>query len=326
MRFLNKILHLVKSLFVITINKEFIIFLVFLAISTSFWFVMALNETYEREIGVPLRITEVPENVIITEGVPDTVRIVVRDKGYFLFTYFYGDAISEVALPFKQYAKSNGKGNVPVSDLQKLIYPMLSASTRIVSVKADKLEFYYNYGLSKRVPVLFDGDIKAVDGYFLARTKCTPESVTIYASRQQLDSINEVFTENLMLEEFRDTVVQTLSLRKISGVKIVPKTVSVTLYGDRLTEKTFSVPVVPSNMPAGFILRTFPSTVNVKVVAGLSRIASLKSQDFRVIVDYKELEAHPSDKCHLVLSSVPKGVTSATLETSTADYLIEKQE
>lgn len=310
----------------VTINKEFIIFLVFLAISTSFWFVMALNETYEKEICVPLRITEVPENIIITENIPDTVRIVVKDKGYFLFTYFYGDAISEVSLPFHQYARNDGKGVVPVSELQKLVYPMLSASTRIMSVKAEKLEFFFNHGLSKRVPVIFDGDVKAVDGFFLVRTKCTPDSVTIYASRQQLDSISEVYTDRLTLEQFRDTLSEELTLHRIRGVKMVPGKVMVTFYGDRLTEKTFNVPITPINLTPGFLLRLFPSSVNVKVVAGLNRISMIKAQDFQVVVDYKEVVNAPSDKCRLLLRVVPKGVTSATLESTTVDYLIEKVE
>ena len=41
------------------LNKEFLIFLFFLALSGSFWLLMALNETYEKECVVGVRMTDV---------------------------------------------------------------------------------------------------------------------------------------------------------------------------------------------------------------------------------------------------------------------------
>ena len=70
-----------------TVNKELLIFLFFLALSGIFWLMMTLNETYEKELCVPVRLTDVPRNVVVTGDLPDTVRITVRDKGFTLVTY-----------------------------------------------------------------------------------------------------------------------------------------------------------------------------------------------------------------------------------------------
>ena len=35
------------------LNKEFLVFLFFLLVSTAFWFMTTLNETYEKEIKIP---------------------------------------------------------------------------------------------------------------------------------------------------------------------------------------------------------------------------------------------------------------------------------
>lgn len=308
------------------VNRESLVFLFFLAISAGFWLILTLNETYEREIRVPLKLVGVPNNVVITDPLPDSVRVVVRDKGYVLIPYYYSDAIQTVNLHFSAYSRSMGKGSVSPAELQKLIRGMLYNSTSIVSVKAEKLDFTYNFGISKRVPVIFDGQAKTEDNYYLSNIVCKPESVTIYASQHVLDSIKEVYTDYYVTEEFSDTLEKFIPLRKISGVKIVPNKVRMLFYADILTEKIVEVPITAINMPNGMLLRTFPGHTSVKVVVGKGNLASIKPENFRATVDYKEVADHPSDKCTVVLSLVPKGVVKATLEKNSVDYLIEKHE
>ena len=43
-----------------SVNKEFLIFLFFLILSGTFWLLMTLNETYEKEIEVPVTLVEIP--------------------------------------------------------------------------------------------------------------------------------------------------------------------------------------------------------------------------------------------------------------------------
>ena len=69
------------------VSKEFLIFLFFLVLSGAFWLVMTLNETYEREFSIPLRIVDVPRNVVITSDPDTVVRFTVRDKGYMIAAY-----------------------------------------------------------------------------------------------------------------------------------------------------------------------------------------------------------------------------------------------
>lgn len=309
-----------------SINKEFLTFLVFLALSTGFWFVVVFNETYEKELPVPVTMVNVPRNIIITDPLPDTIRVTVRDKGMALLPYFYGTSITPVKVDFQSANKGNGRGSVTVAELQKMIYPMLSASTKITSVKAERTEFFYNYGLSKRVPVLFDGQVKLADQYYLARTVVKPDSVTVYAPKGVLDSLTEVFTEQYTIEDFNDTTTVELAIKKVRGMKVSPEKVKVSLYADMLTETTVAVPVTTINTPPGFILRTFPSTVNVRVTVGRNKLSSIRPESFRVVADFREVSAHPSENCKLTIHVVPRGITSASLETQQADYLIEKVE
>ena len=169
------------------VNKEFLIFLFFLALSGAFWLLLALNDTYEKEIRFPIRIVNIPKNVVLTSEMDDTIRVVVRDKGYTLCTYLYGDVIKRIDLPFSSYVKKKGYGMVTTTELSKLVYQEIYSSSKIQSVKPDKIEYYYNYGMHKRMSVRLFGVIVPEASYYLAKVEFTPNVVDVYGSQKVLD-------------------------------------------------------------------------------------------------------------------------------------------
>ncbi|MBQ9637555.1 MAG: YbbR-like domain-containing protein [Prevotella sp.] len=286
---------------------------------------MALNETVEREYLVPVRLVGVPKDVVVTTDIEDTVRVTLRDKGFTLLAYLSGERFQPLSFNFKNYtAKDNGRGQVPLADMQKQLYQLIYNSTKITSVKPDKLEFYYNHGVSKQVPVRLYGSVTPAKNYYLARTAFTPQQVTVYADKAMLDSIRYVTTDYQRILNIEDTVSRTVTVKSIRGAKIVPSEVKVTIYPDILTEEAVDVPIVAVNMPAGKVLRTFPSRVKVRFVIGASQFRQIKPEQFRVEADYNDLMAHPADKCTLFLRKTPAGVKNARLDVAQVDYLIEQ--
>ena len=324
---MNGILQFLKKFLFSRANKEFVVFLFFLALSGIFWLQTTLNEVYEREFAIPVSVTGIPKNAVLTSDETDTVRMTIRDKGITLLTYMYGDVLQRVNVSFKTYSRPNGTGVIMASDLQKLVYQQLANGSRITSVKPEKLEFYYNYGAKKMVPVRWSGRVMPEEMFFISRVAYSPDSVTIYASHEKLDSINVVYTEQLNYANFRDTLNANCELAKIKGVKMVPDHVRVTFFTDVLTEEQIEgVPIKAINMPVGKHLRTFPAKVNISFVTGVSVYRNLKPSDFTVVADYNDIINHPTEKCHIYLKSVPRGISRTRLETTMVDYLIEDVE
>ena len=206
-----------------------------------------------------------------------------------------------------------------------MVNQRFSGASKVVQVKPDRLDFYYNYGQSRQVPVKMAGVVVTGKSFYLARTRFWPETVTVYGSKQTLDSLRYVKTVPINITNFNDTVVKTVALEKIKGVKIVPNTVRIGLYPDILTEETIEVPVTAVNMPEGKVLRSFPQRVTVNFIVGASMFRSISSDQFAVVVDYNELIEHPSDKCNIHLRQCPQGVRNARLQMTQVDYLIEEQ-
>lgn len=307
-------------------NKELLIFVFFIALSGIFWLSMTLNETYEQEFSIPVTVVGVPKNIVLTSEETDTIRMTIRDKGITLAAYMYGDMLKNVKINFKPYAHNNGTGIVTTSELQKIVYQHLVSSSKIISTKPDKLEFFYNYGANKRVPVRWTGRVIPEDLYFISRVKYYPDSVDVYASQALLDSISVVYSENLNYVNFRDTLVVNANLEKIKGVKMVPDHIKMEFFTDVLTEeKLDGIPVEGLNMPPGKILRTFPMKVTVSFVTGVSVYRSLKPEDFTIVADYDEIAANPSEKCRIYIKKSPPGISRVHLNINEVDYLIEEQ-
>lgn len=308
-------------------NKEFLVFLSFLALSGVFWLFMTLNETYEREFSIPVTISNVPKNVVLTSEETDTIRVTIRDKGITLVTYMYGDGLKNIGINFSSYARNNGMGIVSASELQKQAYQQLANGSRITAVKPDKLEYYFNYGAKKRVPVRWSGRVIPDELYFISRVQYWPDSVDVYASTEKLDSINTMYTEQLNYANFRDTLLVNVHLAKGKGVKAVPDIVKVGFFTDVLTDEDIEgVPIQGINMPPGKVLRTFPARVTVHFVTGVSVYKNLTYEDFTVVADYKEMKASPSEKCRIYLKKAPPGISRAHLSVDEVDYLIEEDQ
>jgi hypothetical protein len=318
--------HVIRDFLFSKTNKEFLIFLFFLALSGVFWLFMTLNETYEKEFSIPVTIVNIPKNVVLTSDETDTVRMTIRDKGITLMTYMYGDGLKNVKVNFRTFARNNQTGVISAAELQKLAIQQLTNGAKITATKPEKLEFFFNYGAKKRVPVRWSGRVIPEQLYFISRVQYWPDSVDVYASAEKLDSINIIYTEQLNYANFRDTLIVNAHISRQKGVKAVPEAIKVAFYTDVLTDENMDgIPIQGINLPPGKVLRTFPAKVMVSFVTGVSVYRNLKPEDFTVVADYKELMANPSEKCRIYLKKTPSGISRARLETEEVDYLIEEE-
>jgi hypothetical protein len=324
---IKKLFREVRKFLFSNLNKQFMIFLFFVFLSSIFWLIMTLNDTYEKEIKIPVRVNNIPKNVVLTSSSNDTIRVVVRDLGWTILSYLLDTQhLGKVNINFRNYDKGNGRGIVSTSETKRLTEQRLNTSSKIISIKPERIEFFYNNGEYKRVPVRWAGRIIPDQLYFISQVVYQPDSIDVFASRQKLDSIQAIYTEPLNYVNFRDSLIVNCKLSHTNDVKVVPERINIAFYTDVLTEETIDgVPIQCVNIPAGKVLRTFPAKVKIHFVAGANRIRSLQPEDFSVVADYREIMQEHSDKCNIYLHVVPHGISRATLDIQKVDYLIEEE-
>lgn len=305
-------------------NKQFLIFLFFLALSSVFWIFQTLNETYEEDFQVPLELRNVPSNVVITTDLPENLHILLRDKGSQLLAYRYTRQFKPVVVDYNTYSNPSGHVSILGNELQRQIAAQLLPGTQMLGLKPDTLDFYYNFGQFKRVPIRPLGEVRAGRLYSLAKTVYSEDSVTVYASREQLDTITAAYLQPFNLRNLTDTTHVKSNFVKVKGAKFVPAQIGVTFCIDRLVEKTIQVPVQQVNFPASKQLRTFPATVKVTFQVGMGLYRKITSENFVLVVNYEDLLKNKSTYCHLSPKTIPEGVSHVRISPQDVEYVIEE--
>lgn len=218
-------------------SREFLIFLFFFLIASGFWLLQTLNNDYEAEFSIPVRLKEVPNDVVITSEPSSELRIKVKDRGTVLLNYMLGKSFFPVNLNFNDYSARNNHVRIYSSEFEKKIMSQLNVSTRLISVKPDTLEYIYSTGKSKRVPVKMQGKVTAARQYYLSDTIYSPDSVLVYAPVAILDTITTAYTRKVDLSNIADTLTHHVALAEVKGAKFIPNAVDLTFPVDMYTEK-----------------------------------------------------------------------------------------
>ncbi len=152
MRRQNQIFKVVGNFLFSSLNKEFPIFLFFLLLSGAFWLMMALNETYEEELKVPVRLVGMPRNAVMTDEPADTVKVTVRDKGFTLVTYKYGHWFPTTYLQVRHLCQRRPRAwcHPGCRHHRSRYSPSSMAPANFCLVKPEKLDLYFTYGASKK--------------------------------------------------------------------------------------------------------------------------------------------------------------------------------
>ena len=306
-------------------SREFLIFLFFVFVSFCFWLLQVLNDDYENDYTMSLRMKRVPDNVVLTSDLPSNLKVTLKDRGTVLVNYSWGHGLAPLDLDFEEYADKGNHVRIPAMSLVKKISAQLNQSTKLLSIKPDTLEFIYTKGAAKVVPVRMQGTITPERQYYVSDTIFSPDSVKVYAPKAILDTISGAYTQPLNLEGVSDMVNQGLAFVPVKGVRFIPDSVDMALKVDVFAEKTVDVPVMGINFPHDKVLRTFPSKVKVTFQIGLSRFMEVGPEDFLVVVDYNDLQNEDGDKCTLQLKEMPKGVNHVRVNPKEMEYIIEQK-
>lgn len=321
--------------------REIFIFLCCLAFSVACWLVLVMSETYEYDIRVPMVVTGVPSNVSISDS-NQTITVTVRDKGYSIALLALSqpsagtspDAPADttnahVCVSFSQYFDNSGRSVVPVSDVIRHLQPYLSPSGKVTAVKPEKIEFFYTNDTPKKVPVRIAGAVVPAAGYAISSARVTPDSVTVFADKNKLATITEVFTGDVsMITDVSSKVTRTVDLRKIQGVRIKPSRVTLTVVPDLLIQGKAEVQLTTTGVPSDRAMQLFPKTVNVTYSVGnhqYNRTATEAAKDFRIEVNYADLAANPElRELPVHLTATPKGVTNVHIYPQKVAVVIDE--
>lgn len=310
------------------LSRETLVFVFFIIVSAGFWLLQTLHEDYEMDLQFPLTLENVPNGIVITEELPERITVKVKDRGSSLFRFYQWRHMPGLVINFSSHDHGSAYGHVILthSEVQKLIAQQLQLSTRIVSIHPDTLDYYYTRGVERRLPVLFRGRVETSSVHYLENLVITPDSVTIWGQETISDSLTAVATVLTNITDLTENLEQTVAIEPIRGTKIAPAEVTLKAEVDIYTEKQVRVPIVGTNFPGGYSLRTFPASAQVSFRVGSKKYKQITADNFVLTATYEELLALQDSMLTLQLRSIPEGVSQVKITPERVQYLIEQTE
>lgn len=307
-------------------NRKIRIFLFFLFLTTVIWFIVALSKSYVSTTKIKLVYTNLPSNKLLLNKPIDEMEVVIQATGFNLLKY----TINPPKI-FLSLVESQKKGSkyylLPNKQINSLKQKLESTST-IVRFLSDTIFVNLGANISKKVPVNPKLKVNFKLGYnFIEELKISPDSISISGPKSSLDSIDEVITNNLELNEVYENVNVQMQLKtpKWKNIKMLANTVTVTGEVDKFTEGKFIVPVNIINIPKGVKLIPFPKEIEIIYQAGLTNFNSINKNSFSVVFDYLQYQ---NDTLVRYLSPVIEQksdlISTLKINPSKIEFLIQK--
>ena len=98
-------------------SREFFIFLFFFFIASGFWLLQTLNNDYETEFSIPIRIKGIPNEILLTSEPATEIHIKVKDKGTVILNYMLGKSFFPVNLNFEDYKDRGNHVKIAISEI-----------------------------------------------------------------------------------------------------------------------------------------------------------------------------------------------------------------
>jgi len=313
-------------------HGNIITFLFFLLLAAVFWFFRSLSLDYEDEILYPVKYTNIPENRVITNVLPEKLSLRVKANGRRILL----SKLNLNLIPIKFDVNSFILNNASVPDslfiLTNSIRDILSeelGGVEIIKIIPDTLFFHFTTMEVKKVavrPNSSDWQHMFAPQYMInGSVLVEPDSIIISGPGSLLQHISFVWTEPLTFDNLSDTAITVSSLERQDGISYSQKKVRVTIPVDKYTQAERFLPVVALNLPDSLQLKTFPERVRIRYNITLSNYNKVDSEWIMPHIDYHDISGSPAEKLRLFLVDTPDLIRAVKFSPEKVEYLLTRQ-
>lgn len=303
-------------------GRNILTFLVFLAISTVFWFLLALNDDVQEDYNIPVVLEDVPKDVTILSGYNPILNITVKDKGSSLMKFSWGKTPT-MKLRFDDFSKPNDSTLLlGAAGLNSAVRGIFGTGVTIVSMRPDSLKMVFTELPGVKVAVNVRSEIHTLPQYSYSGHPITrTDSVMLYSNSPKLYKTHFVHTKPLTLANLTDTATVEAVIDVPRGVRAVPSAIRVTFPVEPLVQKQQPVEVKVVNVPHGERVVTFPAMIEVSYLLPKSMYGS-EMANIHATVDYNDIT--PSSKTlPVTLTKLPAHCRGVTIHPEEVDYVVE---
>jgi YbbR domain-containing protein len=196
----------------------------------------------------------------------------------------------------------------------------------VLNIEPDTLFFDLGVRKSKQVEVVSQVDFEFRTGFnFVEPYQMDPKKVTISGPEKVIDTISEVFTENITFSDLSTSFERSVGIVPPNqSVEASEKTVSIKGTVDKITDGTFTIPFEVINLPRDYIISTYPKEVKVVYQVALKDFNKIPENSFRVQCDYRKTEENNLDYLIPQVVEKPEIIFDVKVIPNKIEFLVKK--
>ena len=314
------------------LNKRLTAFAVCLAIATVFWFLNSLTRNYNSEIEFPVSYKNFPKDKLPINKLPETIKLVINAQGFHLLSYkmeFEKDTIFVDLENIKiQQKEKYFDGYLSMASKAQLlgIGSQFNTDIKVLRIIPDTIFFDFGIKKTKSVPVNLNSMISFEKQFRLKdKISYSPLSVRIEGLETIINSIQNLETETLVLEQLNQTITKQISIKlpeKYKDLKLSANEISVTIPIEKYTEKTIEIPIEIINLPKHLSLKIFPDKVSVNCMVDFNNFDNINENLFEAKVDYKKSS---NNRIPIEITKYPDFAKISKINPTKVEYIVQKK-
>lgn len=303
-------------------GRDFLIFLLFLAVSYGFWVILALNDDIQQEVRVRLEISNVPSGYTFITEPPEYLTLGVRDKGTVLANYsLSGGKTLKIDYSDMIFDESRDRVTLSTQILENRLRTFFDPTTQIVSLRPDSLSLIVTDRTPNPAKVIPDVDVTPASQFVIAgNIKVVPDTVSVYSARHLHVRPRTVSTVKITRTELKDSLTLEVRLQSEPGTRIVPDKVKLTIPVEPLIAKNREIPVHLLHASEDMVV-LFPSFVRVSYLLPMS----LYNSENNVVTVTADFAKRNNGKIPVEIGSLPAYYRGVELSTDSVEYLVEQK-
>ncbi|WP_421773598.1 YbbR-like domain-containing protein [Gracilimonas sp.] len=264
-------------------REKVIVFVGAYIMAISLWFIVNLSGSFNITINIPVEPGNVPENMALTEDLPEFVQVSVSGDGWQLLN-LYNDPPTVVI-------------NIEESEINLFdqVRQRLSYLQEIDVAKVQPLLLSVNMEpkISKKVPVKINTDLNFQTRFGLVgEPMYSPDSITVTGAQSRIEDITEwEVQDTLRLGGIREDISATLPLEDAIGVVELSETeITYNANVSEFTEGETTVYIRTRGLPRGQNVNYNPSSVTIRFDVPIEQYAEVeKIRPYEVYVPYAKI-------------------------------------
>lgn len=297
-------------------------FLICVMIAFVLWTFTKLSYTYKSSMVFNIEYL-LDTGLTFTERPPKQLTVDVNGSGWDIIQYLLLGKKKSINLDLK------GKDNLNISSslLNNKVMKMVP-DVSIINIDPSSIEVHIEPMATKNVTIKPQVEYKLARLHHLKNNiKCTPSKVKITGPASLLSNISVCETQLISIEEplSSTTSYKTKLLNPDpSNLDLSNYSVETSIEVEAMTEKSLDVDIeiIPESLSGKVIL--IPGKANLNFLIGLSQYDAVGPEDFKIQVDFSEIDLQNGAAVNIVCKQKPDIVKSFKYSPKNTSFILKK--